>query len=111
MDLQGGEMLYLWITILADVTGVALLGKARGLTHPWLFVAGLMCMIAGFAAFSFATKTVSVAVANTLWSGASIALVLVIGRVFMGEAMSIVQYVFLGLVLVGVVGLQIAEKS
>lgn len=102
-------MFYLIITILADVIGIALLGKAQGTTHPWMLIAGLASMIIGFAAFSFATQTIPVAVANALWSSVSIALVLIVGCVFFGQHMTTVRYGFLLLLLVGVVGLQLSE--
>ena len=104
-------MLYLFITIITDVVGIGLLGKAKGFTEPWYLAGGLLCMLTGFVAFSFAVKTLHVGFANAAWSGLSIILVLVVGRVFFGEQLSALQYVFIVMILIGVIGLQVMEKA
>jgi multidrug transporter EmrE-like cation transporter len=104
-------MFYLAVTIIADVIGVALLGKAKGLSEPWYLAAGVVCMIVGFIAFSFATKSLSVGFANAAWSGLSIVLVLLVGKLFFGEEISLPQYFFILMILMGVIGLQSMEKA
>jgi multidrug transporter EmrE-like cation transporter len=104
-------MPYLLITIIADVLGVALLAKAKGFSEPWYLAAGAACMLVGFIAFSFATKTLSVGIANAVWSGLSIVLLLAVSRIFFGESLSLLQVAFAAMILVGAIGLQLLEKA
>jgi small multidrug resistance pump len=104
-------MLYLCITILADVGGILLLSKAQGINRPLHLIAGLLAMVVAFVAFSFAAKTMSSTVANAIWSGMSIALVAVASKLVFGEQLSLVQYAFLVVIVVGVVGVQLFERA
>lgn len=104
-------MFYLFVTIIADVAGVTLLSQAKGFERPLHFAFGLLAMVIAFAAFSFATKTMPSGIANAVWSGLSLALVAMIGKTFFGEQINIAQYVFLALIVVGVIGLQIVHKA
>jgi len=102
---------YLCFTIIADTIAVALLGKARGFEHPFYLFAGLVIMTLGFISFSFATKTISASIANALWSGMSIALIVIVSKIFLGTNVTAPQYAFLLLIVVGVVGIHLAEKA
>ena len=98
-------MVFLVVTVVTDVVGVALLGKAQGLERPGYLVGGLAALLLGFVMFSFATRTMPASLANAVWAGASIVLVVVLGRVFLSEAITVAQYVCLGLILAGTVGI------
>ncbi len=104
-------MIYLAITIIADVIGVFLLGKAQGFEQKFYLAAGLFSMIVGFVAFSFATKSMSVAVANTLWGGLSAVLVVMCAFVFVNEKISPLQLVCLTMVIIGAIGLHYFEAA
>jgi quaternary ammonium compound-resistance protein SugE len=98
-------MVFLLGTVVADVVGVGLLGKAQGLERPGYLVAGVAALLCGFVMFSFATRTMPASLANAVWAGASIVLVVVLGRVFLSESITVAQYVCLGLILAGTVGI------
>jgi small multidrug resistance pump len=100
-------MVFLVGTVLADVTGVVLLGKAQGLARPGLLLAGMIALLLGFVLFSYATRTVPAGLANAVWAGASIVLVVLLGRIFLSETVSAAQYVCLGLILVGTLGVSL----
>jgi quaternary ammonium compound-resistance protein SugE len=97
-------MVFLVVTVLADVTGVVLLGKAQGFERPGPLIGGVLALLIGFVLFSFATRTIPASVANAVWAGSSIVLVVLLGRVFLSETISAAQYVCLGLILAGTVG-------
>jgi multidrug transporter EmrE-like cation transporter len=104
-------MVFLVVTVVADVTGVVLLGAARGLERPGLLLAGLLLLLAGFVMFSFATRTIPAGLANAVWAGASIVLVVLLGRIFLSETISAPQYVCLGLILVGTLGIYLLGRA
>jgi multidrug transporter EmrE-like cation transporter len=104
-------MVFLVVTVVADVTGVVLLGKAQGLDRPGLLLAGLLLLLLGFVMFSYATRTIPAGLANAVWAGASIVLVVLLGRIFLSETISAPQYVCLGLILVGTLGISLLGRA
>jgi multidrug transporter EmrE-like cation transporter len=91
-------------TVVADVTGVVLLGQAHGFERPVPLVGGLLALLVGFVLFSYATRTIPAGLANAVWAGASIVLVVLLGRVFLSETITAPQYACLALIVVGTVG-------
>jgi multidrug transporter EmrE-like cation transporter len=104
-------MVFLFVTVVADVTGVVLLGNAHGVERPGPLVAGVLALVLGFVMFSFATRTIPAGVANAVWAGASIVLVVLLGHVFLRETLSSAQYACLGLILAGTVGLYLLDRA
>ena len=98
-------MVFLVVTVVADVVGVALLGKAQGLERPGFLAGGVLALLLGFVMFSYATRTMPASLANAVWAGASIVLVVVLGRLFLGEALTFAQFLCLGLIVAGTVGI------
>ena len=104
-------MLFLVVTVVADVIGVVLLGAARGLERPGLLVAGLLLLLSGFVTFSYATRTIPAGVANAVWAGSSIVLVVLLGRMFLRETVTAAQYVCLGLIVTGTLGIYLLGRA
>jgi multidrug transporter EmrE-like cation transporter len=104
-------MVFLVVTVVADVTGVVLLGQAHGLERPGALVGGLLALLLGFVMFSYATRTIPAGVANAVWAGASIVLVVLLGRVFLSETFTAPQYVCLGLIVVGTAGVYLLDSA
>lgn len=104
-------MVFLVVTVLADVTGVLLLGRAQGFERPGPLIGGVLALLIGFVLFSYATKTIPAALANAVWAGSSIVLVVLLGRIFLSETISGAQYVCLGLILAGTVGIYLLGRE
>ena len=98
-------MVFLVVTVVTDVVGVVLLGAAHGLERPGLLLAGLVLLLVGFVTFSYATRTIPAGLANAVWAGSSLVLVVVLGRIFLSETISAAQYVCLGLIIAGTLGI------
>jgi quaternary ammonium compound-resistance protein SugE len=104
-------MVFLVVTVLADVTGVVLLGKAQGFERPGHLAGGVLALLVGFVMFSYATRTVPAALANAVWAGSSLVLVVLLGRIFLSQTISAAQYVCLGLILAGTVGIYVLGRA
>jgi quaternary ammonium compound-resistance protein SugE len=104
-------MVFLVLTVLADVGGVVLLGTAHGLERPVLLLAGVLALVFGFVMFSYATRTIPAGLANAVWAGSSIVLVLLLGRIFLSETISAPQYVCLGLIVAGTLGISLLGNA
>ena len=92
-------------TVVADAVGVALLGKAQGFERPGHLAGGVLALLLGFVLFSYATRTIPASLANAVWAGASIVLVVLLGRIFLSESISMAQYACLGLIVAGTAGI------
>ena len=104
-------MVFLVGTVVADVTGVLLLGQAQGLDRPGRLLAGVLALLLGFVLFSYATRTIPAGLANAVWAGSSIVLVLLLGRIFLSETISAAQYVCLGLIVAGTLGVSLLGRA
>lgn len=100
--------LLLMVAIGIEVVCTALLPKADGFTDPlWSAV-----VLGGYAVsiwlLTVVVRTVPVSVAYAIWSGVGTALVAVVGYVFLGEQLGWVKALSLAMIVVGVIGLNLA---
>ena len=98
-------------TVVADVLGVVLLGRAQGLARPGFLLAGILALLLGFVLFSYATRTVPAGLANAVWAGSSLVLVVLLGRIFLSETLSAAQYLCLGLIVAGTLGIYLLGRA
>lgn len=103
--------LYLLGTILFESIGVALLNKSDGFSNWKYLVAGLFFFNTGMIAFAMALKDMDMTIANTTWAGASILIVAILGYVIFDERYHFMQYLYICLVLIGLVGLNASGVS
>ena len=103
-----GAIALLIVAIGIEVASTASLPKTEGFTHPWWSLA----VVAGYALsiwlLAIVVKQVPVSVAYAVWSGLGTALVAVAGYLFLDEPMGWVKVVCLGMIVAGVVGLNLA---
>ncbi len=101
-------MVLLLAAIGIEVVATASLPKAEGFTNP--FWSGFV--VVGYAVaiwlLALVVRTVPVSVAYALWSGVGTALVAVVGYLFLSESMGWVKAVSLAMIVLGVVGLNLA---
>ena len=102
-----GAVMLLMTAIGIEVGATALLPKAQGFTQ----VGWSALVLAGYAAsiwlLAVVVRTLPVSVAYAVWAGVGTATVAVIGFLFLGESMGPVKAVSLGLIVLGVVGLNL----
>jgi small multidrug resistance pump len=94
-----------------EVGASAALPRTRGFHDPAWSVA----VVAGYAVsiwlLSVVVKTMPVSIAYAVWAGLGTAAVAAIGYVYLGESMSWVKVLCLAMIVVGVVGLNLAGSS
>lgn len=94
-----------------EVVATALLPRAEAFTSPgWSAV-----VLGGYAVsiwlLALVVRAIPVSVAYAVWSGVGTALVAAVGYFFLGESMGWVKALSLALIVVGVVGLNLAGVS
>lgn len=100
----------LLVAIGVEVAATALLPKAAGFTQPLWSAA----VVGGYALsiwlLAVVVKAMPVSVAYAIWAGLGTAAVAVIGFLFLGESMGWLKATSLGLIVLGVVGLNLVTS-
>ncbi len=91
-----------------EVAATALLPRTAGFTDLWWSVAVLGGYAASIWLLALVVRTISVSTAYAVWSGLGTAIVAVIGYLWLGEQMSPLRALSLVMIVIGVVGLNLA---
>lgn len=101
--------LILAVTILFEVTGSTMMKLANGFTVFWPSVAVFVCYGLSLAGLTYVLKYIDLSIAYAIWCGVGVALIALIGMVYFKEPATAQRLVSLGLIIIGVVGLQLAS--
>ncbi|WP_305782975.1 DMT family transporter [Symbioplanes lichenis] len=106
-------MAYVWLVgaIAAEVFATSMLKATDGFSRLWPTVVCLGAYAASFVLLSQAIKGVQVGVAYAVWSGLGTAAIVAIGTIFLGEPLSWVKVIGVGLIVAGVVVLNVGGAA
>ncbi|TGZ11509.1 DMT family transporter [Streptomyces rhizosphaericola] len=93
--------------IAAEVAGTTAMKYSEGFTRLWPSIGTAVGYLIAFTLLAQTLKTLSVGTAYAIWAGVGTAAVALIGILFMGESSSLVKVVGVGLIVVGVVVLNL----
>jgi quaternary ammonium compound-resistance protein SugE len=101
-----------WLIVLAAglfETGFAVsLKLSYGMTRLWPTVSFAACALMSFFLLTIALRKLEVGTAYAVWTGIGAAGAALTGMVFLGDAVSALKLVSIGLILSGVVGLRLS---
>ena len=97
------------VTIALEVAGTAMLKLANGFDRPAWFFGGVAAYLLCFTLFVQVLKLLPLSVAYAIWAGAGAALVVALDIIFFSEPVSVLKLCFIGLIIVGVVGLNLTR--
>jgi quaternary ammonium compound-resistance protein SugE len=101
-----------WLTVLAAgmfETGFAVsLKLSHGMTRLWPTVSFAVCALMSFALLTVALRRLEVGSAYAVWTGVGAAGAAAVGMIFLGDAVSTLKLVSIGLILGGVIGLSLS---
>jgi quaternary ammonium compound-resistance protein SugE len=104
-----------WLIILAAglfETGFAVsLKLSHGMTRLWPTVSFAACALISFALLTVALRRLEVGAAYAVWTGIGATGAAAVGMIFLGDAISALKLVSIGLVLAGVIGLHLAGAA
>ena len=100
--------LYLALAILLEVAGTTSMKLSEGFTRLGPTVLLVVFYALSFGLMTLALKRIDVGVAYAIWSGIGTALIAGIGIVWFREPATAVKFVSLGLIIAGVVGLNLS---
>ena len=101
-----------WLIIVAAglfETGFAVsLKLSQGLTRVWPTVSFAVCALMSFSLLTIALRRLEVGAAYAVWTGIGATGTALAGVLFLGDAVSVLKLVSIGLVLTGVIGLSLS---
>ena len=103
--------LYLAVAVACEVVATSALKAAEGFTRPLPSLVVVAGYGIAFYLLSLTLKTMPVGIAYALWSGFGIVLVALIGVVWFGQKLDLAAIVGLGLILAGVLVVNLLSKS
>ena len=90
-------------------TGFAVALKlSHGMTRLWPTVGFAVCALTSFALLTVALRDLEVGAAYAVWTGIGAAGAAVVGMAFLGDGVSALKLVSIGLILAGVIGLNLS---
>ncbi|MGD2205142.1 MAG: multidrug efflux SMR transporter [Anaerolineae bacterium] len=102
---------YLIAAILAEVGGTLSMKLSEGFTKltPSILVFALYGISLGL--LTLALEEIDVSVAYAIWSGVGMALIATVGVLWFKEPMTAIKIVSLGLIILGVAGLNLGDRA
>jgi quaternary ammonium compound-resistance protein SugE len=93
-------------------TGFAVfLKQSHGVTRLWPTVGFAVCAVLSFGLLTYALRSLEVGSAYAVWTGLGAAGTAAVGVLWLGESASTLKIISIGLILVGVIGLNLAGVS
>ena len=90
-------------------TGFAVALKlSHGLTRLWPTIGFAACALVSFSLLTVALRQLEVGPAYAVWTGIGASGAAVVGMIFLGDPVSTLKLVSIGLVLAGVIGLNLS---
>jgi small multidrug resistance pump len=93
--------------IAAEIVATTVMKYSDGFTRLWPSVVTICGYVISYALLSQTLKTMSVGTAYAIWAGAGTAVIAVIGMLFLHESLNPARLAGIGLVIVGVVVLNL----
>jgi len=103
--------IYLIAAIAFEVAGTTAMKMSEGFTKTWPSVAMGAFYLLSLTALTFALKRFDMSMAYAIWSGLGTALITVVGFYLFKEPLGLVKIVSIGLIILGVVGLQLSSQG
>jgi quaternary ammonium compound-resistance protein SugE len=101
-----------WLTVVVagifETCFAILLKKSDGLTKLWPTAGFAVCALISFGLLTLALKHLEVGAAYAVWTGIGAAGAAAIGMAVLGDPVSTIKMVSIGLILCGVIGLNLS---
>ena len=82
----------------------------NGLRWDWILFAGV-CMVASGALLLIAQKSIPIGTAYAVWTGIGAVGTFALGILFFGEPATLARFFFVGLIVIGILGLKLVSAD
>lgn len=103
--------LYLGVTIILEALAILFMKQSDGMVVKLWAILGGGFYLAAFFTLTLALKTLPMGNTNAIWAGGSTVLVYIIGYYWLGEKVSLLEMGFVGMIIIGIVGLQLVGRG
>jgi small multidrug resistance pump len=100
--------LYLTLAIVLEVSGTTCMKLSEGFTKLGPSILLVVFYTLSFGMLTLALKRLDVSIAYAVWSGVGTALIAAIGVLWFKEPVTALKLISLGLIIIGVVGLNLS---
>ncbi len=107
--MKGG--LILACAILLEIAGTTCMKLSDGFTKLMPSILIFVFYGLSFAALTFALRYIDLSITYAIWAGIGTAIIAVIGIIYFGEPISLLKVLSIGLIVLGVVGLNLSSVS
>ncbi|GAA2032489.1 SMR family transporter [Agromyces tropicus] len=98
---------YLGVAIAAEVAATSLIGFTAGFTRLWWTLVVLAGYGLSFWMLALTVRELEIGIVYAIWSGVGTAAIVAIGVLFLGESLSVAKLLGIGLIVAGVLVLNI----
>ena len=103
--------LYLAIAIVGEIIGTSFLKSSEGFTRLVPTLISVTSYVVAFYFLSLCLKSVPVGIAYAIWAGVGIVLIAAVGWIFMGQKLDLAASIGIGLILSGVLVINLFSKT
>ena len=96
------------LAIILEVAGTTCMKLSGGFKEILPTVLVFVFYGLSFTAFIYSLKTIDLSITYAIWAGVGLALIAAIGILYFKEPLTVQRMVFIGLILIGVVGLSLS---
>ncbi len=96
---------YLGIGIVVEVVGTLSMKLSYGFTKLIPSILCVVFFIIALVMVNLSMKTIDMSIVYAIWSGVGIALIALLGFLFLGEVVTPMKLMFIALIVIGVIGL------
>jgi len=101
--------IFLILTIIFETAAIIFIKLSNGFEQKGWLISGIVTYLLSFIFLTMSLKQIPAGIANATWAGASTILVALLGILIFKEQLSGLQLIFLALIVVGLVGLNLAK--
>ncbi|MCW3116937.1 MAG: hypothetical protein JWM28_1019 [Chitinophagaceae bacterium] len=101
---------FLILTVISETAAVIFMKLSDGFQNKLPAAIAITAYVLSFIFLTFALKYLPVGLANAVWAGASTVLVTILGIYIFKEQLSAVQFIFLSLIVIGLIGLNFSRS-
>ncbi|MCR3760499.1 DMT family transporter [Clostridium felsineum] len=102
--------IYLLLAIIFEVSGTTFMKQSNGFSDFKYAIVMLIFYVLSLSMLTLALKKIDIGVAYAIWSAVGIVLIVTIGTVVFKETINLYKIIFIGLIVVGVIGLNLTSK-
>ncbi len=104
------SLFYLTLAIIFEVSGTICMKLSQGFTKMVPSILMIILYIISFCFLTMALKKIDVSIAYAIWAGMGTALIATVGILWFKEPISALKIISLGLIIIGVVGLNLSGE-